>query len=77
MRDTLEDPETRQLLGETASATFGNRLRVEYRFVAAEPMPGSSAVADAARSEIRLQDHPLVQEALSLFGGTIVRETAS
>jgi DNA polymerase-3 subunit gamma/tau len=77
VRDTLEDPETRQLLGETASAAFGSRLRVEYRFIAAEPMPGSSAVADGARSETRLQDHPLIQEALSLFGGTIVRETAT
>jgi len=77
VRDTLEDPETRQLLGETASATFGGRLRVEYRFVAAEPTQGSSAVAEVARSEMRLQDHPLIQEALSLFGGTIVREAAS
>ena len=77
VRDTLEDPETRQLLGETASSTFGSRLRVEYRFVAAEPMPASSAVPEGVRSEVRPQDHPLVQEALSLFGGTIVRETAS
>lgn len=77
VRDTLEDPETRQLLGETASAIFGGRLRVEYRFVAAQPEPGSPAVADAVRGETRLQDHPLIQEALNLFGGTIVRETAS
>ena len=77
VRDTLEDPETRQLLGETVSAVFGGRLRVEYRFIAAEPMPGQSAVSDGARSEVRLQDHPLIQEALSLFGGTIVRETAT
>jgi hypothetical protein len=77
VRDTLEDPETRQLLGETASATFGGRLRVEYRFIAAEPMAGRSAVSDGARYEMRLQDHPLIQEALSLFGGTIVRETAT
>ncbi len=77
VRDTLEDPETRQLLGETASSTFGSRMRVEYRFVAAEPMPGPSAVPEAVRSEVRPQDHPLVREALSLFGGTIVRETAS
>jgi DNA polymerase-3 subunit gamma/tau len=76
VRDTLEDPETRQLLGETASSTFGGRLRVEYRFIAAEPTPTSPAVEEGARSEVRPQDHPLVQEALSLFGGTIVREAA-
>ncbi len=77
VRDTLEDPETRQLLGETASSIFGGRLRVEYRFVAGEPAPAAPAVADAVPGEVRFQDHPLVQEALSLFGGTIVRETAS
>jgi DNA polymerase-3 subunit gamma/tau len=76
VRDTLEDPETRQLLGETASATFGSRLRVEYRFIAAEPMPAASATLDSAR-KMRPQDHPLIQEALSLFGGTIVREMAT
>jgi hypothetical protein len=79
VRDTLEDPETRQLLGETASSTFGDRLRVEYRFIAAEPAatPSSPAVQEGARSEVRPQDHPLVQEALSLFGGTIVREAVN
>jgi hypothetical protein len=77
VRDTLEDPETRQLLGETASAAFGSRLRVEYRFIAAEPMSAASAALDGARSEMRPQDHPLIQEALSLFGGAIVREMAS
>jgi hypothetical protein len=75
VRDTLEDPETRQLLGETASSTFGSRLRVEYRFIAAEPTP--PAVQEGLRNGMRPQDHPLVLEALSLFGGTVVRETAS
>jgi DNA polymerase-3 subunit gamma/tau len=73
VRETLEDPETRKLLGETASATFGARLRVEYRFVAADPSSLSVAL-DGATSEMRPQDHPLVREALSLFGGTIVRD---
>lgn len=73
VRETLEDPETRKLLGETASATFGARLRVEYRFVAADPT-SPPVSPNGAASEVRPQDHPLVREALSLFGGTIVRE---
>ena len=77
VRETLEDPETRQLLGETASSAFGGRLRVEYRFIAAEPAPAPPAVQEGLRNETRPQDHPLVLEALSLFGGTVVRETAS
>ncbi|OGB95718.1 MAG: hypothetical protein A2Z31_09195 [candidate division NC10 bacterium RBG_16_65_8] len=77
VRDTLEDPETKKLLGETASAAFGSRLRVEYRFIAADPLPAKSATPDGATGEMRPQDHPLVQEALSLFGGTIVRDLAS
>jgi DNA polymerase-3 subunit gamma/tau len=78
VRDTLEEHEARRLLGETASAAFGSRLRVEYEFAAAEPT--SSAVttgASAGAHETRPQDHPLVQEALSLFGGTVVRNGAS
>ena len=74
VRETLEDPETRKLLGETASAAFGSRLRVEYRFVAPDPTP--LPIPDAA-TPVRPQDDPLVREALSLFGGTIVREMAS
>ena len=77
VRDTLEDPETRKLLGETASAAFGSRLRVEYRFIAADPHPAKAAMPDGTAGEMRPQDHPLVQEALSLFGGTIVRDLAS
>jgi DNA polymerase-3 subunit gamma/tau len=74
VRETLEDPETRKLLGETASATFGSRLRVEYRFVA--PDPTLLSIPDTATAA-RPQDDPLVREALSLFGGTIVREMAN
>jgi len=74
VRETLEDTETRKLLNETVSAGFGARLRVEYRFVAADPAPPPAPNGTA--SEVRTQDHPLVREALSLFGGTIVRERA-
>jgi DNA polymerase-3 subunit gamma/tau len=73
LRDTLEDQETRRLLGETASAAFGNRLRVEYRFVAAvHPPPPDHGVSEDAGGS-RPQDHPLVREALNLFGGTVIR----
>jgi hypothetical protein len=76
VRDTLEDPETRKLLGETASAAFGSRLRVEYRFVAAtQPSPAGLAAEGAAEGS-RPQDHPIVREALSLFGGTVIRQPA-
>jgi hypothetical protein len=76
VRDTLEDPETRKLLGETASAAFGSRLRVEYRFVAAtQPSPAGLAAEETAEGP-RPQDHPIVREALSLFGGTVIRQPA-
>jgi len=78
VRDTLEEHEARKLLGETASAAFGSRLRVEYEFAAVEPTSAAATTsASAGAHEIRPQDHPLVQEALSLFGGTIVRNGAS
>jgi DNA polymerase-3 subunit gamma/tau len=75
VRDTLEDVETRRALGEAASATYGGRIRVEYRFTAADPALGS-APALAGRGPAPLQDHPLVREALILFGGSVVRASA-
>jgi DNA polymerase III subunit gamma/tau len=74
VRDMLEDPETRKLLGETASATFGSRLRVEYRFVAATQPPPREPAAEGATAGLRPVDHPIVREALSLFGGTVIRQ---
>jgi DNA polymerase-3 subunit gamma/tau len=75
VRDTLEDVETRRALGEAASATYGGRIRVEYRFTAADP--GRALAPDlAGRGPARPQDHPLVREALILFGGSVVRESA-
>ncbi len=75
IRETLEDPETRRILGEAAAAAFGRRIRAEYRFVA--PVEGGARVApDGGGSEAaRLRDHPLVREALNLFGGSVIRET--
>ncbi|MFA5026277.1 MAG: DNA polymerase III subunit gamma/tau [Candidatus Methylomirabilota bacterium] len=66
IRDTLEDPETRRLIGEAATAAFGRRLRLEYRFVAAAPGANGGGAP--------LRDHPLVQEALRVLGGAVVRE---
>ena len=73
VRDTLEDPETRKLLGETASAAFGSRLRVEYRFVAAAQPLTAGPAAEGAADGSRPLDHPIVREARSLFGGTVIR----
>ncbi len=75
VRDTLEDPETRKLLSDAASSTLGGRVRVEFRFVAPSPAPAVPPEERPA-GETRPQDHPLVREALSLFGGTIVRQRA-
>jgi DNA polymerase-3 subunit gamma/tau len=72
IRETLEDPEARKILGEAVMSTFGRRLRVEFRFVA--PPNGGASEAPGAATATRLRDHPLVREALSLFGGTVVRE---
>jgi DNA polymerase-3 subunit gamma/tau len=76
VRDTLEDPETRKLIAEAAAESYGRRLRVEYRF-AALPPPRLEPVAEARRAPVpasRVRDHPLVREALDLFGGTVIRE---
>ena len=77
IRDTLEDPDTRKLIADAAAESLGRRLRVEYHF-AAPPSPGSEP-PESQRAPIappRLRDHPLVREALSMFGGTVVHEIA-
>lgn len=79
VRDTLEDPETRKLIINAAAESYGRRLRVEYRF-AAPPPPRPDPVAEVRRAPAppqRVRDHPLVQEALELFGGTVVREVST
>lgn len=74
VRDTLEDPDTRKLIADAAAETFGRRLRIEYRFAAAPSPRPEPAPARRAAAPPRLRDHALVHEALTLFGGTIVRE---
>jgi DNA polymerase-3 subunit gamma/tau len=78
VRDTLEDPDTRRLIADGAAEAFGRRLRIEYRF-AASPAPRLEPVETrrVPASTPRSRDHPLVREALGLFGGAIVREVAS
>ena len=78
VRDTLEDPDTRRLIADAAAEAFGRRLRIEYRF-AASPAPRLEPVQTrwVPASTPRSRDHPLVREALGLFGGAIVREVAS
>jgi DNA polymerase-3 subunit gamma/tau len=78
IRDTLEDPDARMLIADNVAQTFGRRLRVEYRFAAAlPPRRESPEPVRAAPVSSRLGDHPLVREALSLFGGAVVREESA
>jgi hypothetical protein len=79
VRDTLEDPESRKLIADAATESYGRRLRVEYRF-AAPPAARLEPVVEVRRAPMsppRVRDHPLVREALDLFGGTVVREVGT
>ena len=65
-RSTLEDPEVRSLLASTVSAVYGRRLQVAYRFL---PLAAGKR-EEPARMPAR--SHPLVREALEVFGGRVV-----
>ena len=66
-RSTLEDPEVRNLIASTISAVFGQRLQLKYHFLAPEVRrPNQQSARTSA------QNHPLVREALEIFGGRIV-----
>jgi len=65
-RSTLEDPEVRSLIASTVAAVFGRRLQVAYRFLA------SGAQRPEGPARIPPRNHPLVREALEVFGGRIV-----
>ena len=73
IRDTLQDPDTRKLIADAAAEAFGRRLRIDYRFVAPPDQPPAIQGAAAPRAG----EHPLVRDALELFGGAVVRETAT
>ncbi len=72
VKDTLEDRETQQALAEQASAAFGRRVRIEYRYVKAPPPPPIAAAPPIPPASP--QDQALIQHALELFGGKIVGE---
>jgi hypothetical protein len=78
IRDTLEDVDARRLIADAVAASFEQRLRLEYRFVAA-PAPRLEVVEPQrpAAGPPPAREHPLVREALAVFGGTIVRSGAS
>jgi DNA polymerase-3 subunit gamma/tau len=77
VRDTLEDPDTRKLIAGAAAEAFGRPLRIEYRFAAPPaPRPELPEAPRAPAAPARARDHPLVHEALILFGGTIIREAS-
>jgi hypothetical protein len=69
MRDSLEDPQTKRLLIDTIGQVMGGPVRIEYRFIAATPQANGAA---EARPRMSPEQHPLVREALSVLGGTIV-----
>jgi len=73
IRDTLQDPDTRKLIADAAAEAFGRRLRIDYRFVAPPDQPPATQGSAAPRTG----EHPLVRDALEIFGGAVVRETAS
>jgi DNA polymerase-3 subunit gamma/tau len=74
VRDTLEDPEARRLIADAAAQAFGRRVRIEYRFAAATSPPAEAGSPPAsAAGAPGPGDHPLVREALALFGGAVVR----
>ncbi|HSB68379.1 MAG TPA: DNA polymerase III subunit gamma/tau [Candidatus Methylomirabilis sp.] len=74
LRDTLEDPETRKLIAETAAQIFGRRLRLEFRFVVGAPPRPEPDKHPVPAGPADVREHPLVREALSLFGGAVIRE---
>jgi DNA polymerase-3 subunit gamma/tau len=77
IRDTLEDGDARRLIADAVAASFAQRLRLEYRFVAAAaPHLGVVEPQRPAAGPPPARDHPLVREALAVFGGSIVRNGA-
>jgi DNA polymerase-3 subunit gamma/tau len=79
IRDTLEEPDTRKLVADAAAEAFGRRLRIDYRFVSV-PAPSASRLEPVeprrGAPSRAAGEHPLVREALALFGGVLVRDVA-
>lgn len=82
-RSTLDDLENRQLMAAAAAEAFGRQLKVEYRFQSpagsAQPsmlQPQGAASPErsvASPNQEAMRRHPLVQRAVELFGGQVVR----
>jgi DNA polymerase III gamma/tau subunit len=82
-RSTLDDVENRQLIAAAAADAFGRQLKVEYRFQSpsssAQPStlqrqgPALPERSMASPSQEAMRRHPLVQRAVELFGGHVVR----
>jgi len=63
VRDTLEDPDTRQVIAAAATEAFGRRLRMDFRFTTPR-RPGWSRWRSVVRPQPHPgRDHPLVREA--------------
>ena len=78
IRDTLEDADARRIIAEAVAESFERRLRLEYRFVAAlAPRLEAVEPGRPAAGPPSSREHPLVREALEVFGGTIVRNGAN
>jgi hypothetical protein len=74
VRDSLEDPQTRRLIVDAVSQKLGRPARVEFRFIA--PAPRANGQTAESRPPMSPADHPLVREALSVLGGTVVPDEA-
>jgi hypothetical protein len=63
VKQMLEEPEARRVVGEAVREAFGERLRVTFRFRAARPGAAGPGAAAA--------EHARVREALEIFEGRI------
>ncbi len=74
-RATLGDSENRRLVAAAAAEAFGRQLTVEYRFQSPSIPPAVSQVEPppGVAEQEALRRHPLVQRAVELFGGQVVR----
>jgi len=72
--DLVREPENLELLRRAASAELGEQARVSMR-IGSKPAPGTQGEATRKRSRALRQQalkHPMVAEALDVFGGEIV-----
>ena len=78
-REQIEKQENRQLLEAIAGDVLGRKVRVKVQSVAEDPTtdPASaSKVKQPVKKKPEEQD-PLVQDALRIFGGEVVKQDRS